>query len=332
MKRYRIDLSLPPSQRWTNVIRDLYVPMQDLKAAYAKAVKHELGTWSFVQNLVKVMPVPVALHDELRGIAEQSGVPYDTLLGLNVGYDFITGCTSAVIRDNNNDIIHARTLDWDLPELKDLTIQADFIKDGRQVFKAITWAGFVGIYTAMSAHAYSVTLNYRKPDTYSLFRLWTKSLNLCLRKPCNSFMLRHALETVQDFEQFTAFVTDVETLAPCYLILASGDTGMVITKGSKNKDVKKIRQIREDLIVQTNDDIGHMYLDYNQWAAGDPLLLSSKLRHDQFYRNVKLQQHTFEEILRARPTTTDFTIYAGLMRPGRQALDFWINDRSQSHI
>lgn len=326
MRRYKIDLKDPPTLRWQEVIKDMFIPMHNLESAYANAVQNELGAWSFVSKFVRCMPIPDHLRDELRGISDISGVPYDVLLGLNVGYDLLTGCTSAVFRDMQNSIVHARCLDWDMPALKPLTILVDFCSDGCPCFSAVTWAGFVGIYTCISSKGFSVSLNYRKPDRHLLSGLCTKAVDLALRRPCNGFVLRQELEKQTDVNTFITHLCEVQMLSPCYFTIATETTGLVITKGYRNKKVNMISILQDEIMVQTNHDVDHTYADYSSWAGTDPLLISSLERRDTFVKRIKSNKESIKDVLNDSPTTNSMTIFAGIMKPASRQLEFWVSD------
>ena len=49
-------------------------------------------------------------------------------------------------------------------ELQQLTIQVDFVSGGQTVFRATTWAGYVGVLTGMRPQGYSVSVNYRRTE------------------------------------------------------------------------------------------------------------------------------------------------------------------------
>ena len=53
-------------------------------------------------------------------------------------------------------------MDWDLPILKELTIQINFKRRDKTVFTGTTWVGYIGVLTGMKARAFSVSINYRQ--------------------------------------------------------------------------------------------------------------------------------------------------------------------------
>lgn len=112
---------------------------------------------------------------------------------INIGYDYLARCTSAVLelggeekgkaRDSSYFPLHLRAMDWNMSSLRDLTVDLSFNRGGETVYKATSWVfagglfgvlnpflkvGFVGLMTGMrmnNGHAgegYSVSINYRE--------------------------------------------------------------------------------------------------------------------------------------------------------------------------
>jgi hypothetical protein len=68
--------------------------------------------------------IPSSLRLELSGIATHTskvGFCYSDLLLLNIGYDTLARCTSAVIQRKNGSIVHVRNMDWDCEPLRHMT-------------------------------------------------------------------------------------------------------------------------------------------------------------------------------------------------------------------
>ena len=81
-----------------------------------------------------MVSVPKEFDEEMRGLSEASGgaLPYDVVLRMNIGYDFVAKCTSSGVRVNGL-LYHLRNMDWDMPILKKVTILTKFVKGGRLV-------------------------------------------------------------------------------------------------------------------------------------------------------------------------------------------------------
>jgi len=93
--------------------------------------------------------------------------PLDVCI-LQVYYELSAMCTSIVTKDKNSSLyIHGRTMDWDMDDLKSITIQVVGTINGKCVCKGLTWVGMIGFFTAMSINCdspISVSINYRSRD------------------------------------------------------------------------------------------------------------------------------------------------------------------------
>jgi penicillin V acylase-like amidase (Ntn superfamily) len=88
------------------------------------------------------------------------------------------GCTSIVAQDPSGNVFHGRNMDWNLPNnLRNLTVQADFVKNGTVVFTADVTTGYVGIVTGVSKYGFSLSINERERGGEPL----VDSLNALLR-------------------------------------------------------------------------------------------------------------------------------------------------------
>lgn len=106
---------------------------------------------------------------ELKGISRTSGVSLYTLVALNVLLDSLLGCTSGGVlvkggkkrmrggqgRGQENDrMMHFRTLDWEMEGLRSVIVVLEFVRSGSEapeevIARTITYAGFVGVLTGV---------------------------------------------------------------------------------------------------------------------------------------------------------------------------------------
>uniref|UniRef100_A0A914RIU8 Acid ceramidase N-terminal domain-containing protein n=1 Tax=Parascaris equorum TaxID=6256 RepID=A0A914RIU8_PAREQ len=109
--RYRINLDLPPEQRWNEVI------------------------------------------DEYR-IADRSGLRLGEIIGLNILYDIST-------------FNFPQNLDYEMtPLLRNGTLIAEFTRDDKVIYTAVTFFLYVGVLTGQRPNAFAITLNSRNSGGY----------------------------------------------------------------------------------------------------------------------------------------------------------------------
>lgn len=118
IKWYDIDLDDAPIVRWRQVatdyktqiasmvdlVRNLTYPIFGDK--FMNFVDTHLDKWD------QKLPQPYA--DEVKGIADVTGLPLGEIVLYNVFYEIFTVCTSTVAEDPNGKIYHARNLDFGL--------------------------------------------------------------------------------------------------------------------------------------------------------------------------------------------------------------------------
>jgi beta subunit of N-acylethanolamine-hydrolyzing acid amidase len=112
--------------------------------------------------------------------------------------------------------VHARTMDWAMDFLRDVTMEVDFQRGGKTVFLATTWPGYVGVFTGMRPGGYSVSINFRiSGDSYM------KNAKAALMKRAypTGFLLRRTLTKVGDFTGATARLQSKPLIAPTYFVV-----------------------------------------------------------------------------------------------------------------
>lgn len=175
---WTIDLSLRPRDRYRELARHYRYRVQELTGLF-DALLLDVAipeTWiPTVKWLSKVLLRRVRELDqteELKGIAEESGIPMYLLVAFNVILDVLMGCTSGGVRSLEKDqpvslarMLHFRTLDWTMDPLRRIVVQLDFIRSkspepDKVLSSSITYVGFVGVLTGVRQDL-SMSLNFR---------------------------------------------------------------------------------------------------------------------------------------------------------------------------
>lgn len=177
--RYRIDLSLPPAERYVKLAADFTPQMKNITPLF-DTVLEELVPWSFPRRIAKFFALRLLRRvyseeetEELRGIVKTCGVDMYLLVALNVLLDSLLGCTSGGVLarvpvkkssaraqqdeslpDENQRMLHFRTLDWGMPELRNILVVLEFVRSqsdepDRVIGTSITYAGFTGMLTGV---------------------------------------------------------------------------------------------------------------------------------------------------------------------------------------
>ncbi|KAL8344213.1 hypothetical protein RB601_004647 [Gaeumannomyces tritici] len=187
--RFTIDLSEAPERRYRHVADHMReaVVVSDLADLFDSLVRD-----------VAPGPLAPALHAlarrvlrrvhcaeetaELRGIAAASGIALHLLVAFNVLLDLLLGCSSGGMRvvcpgpggagaPPSSRILHFRTLDWGMEELRALTVELDFVRrpGGPVVATTVTYFGYVGVLTGVR-RGLSMSLNFRPHHDRSTWR------------------------------------------------------------------------------------------------------------------------------------------------------------------
>ncbi len=69
-------------------------------------------TFVFQGGLADTLPAPFG--DEIKGIANKTGIPLGEVVLYNIFYEVFTVCTSIVAQDTKGQLYHARNLDFGL--------------------------------------------------------------------------------------------------------------------------------------------------------------------------------------------------------------------------
>lgn len=167
---FTIDLAKAPRERYDEVIRVFGPRMRSLTGLYDDVLSAYLeSSWlrGFVISISKLCLRKVYDEEEteeIKGISDASGVPLYLLIALNNLLDCMLGCTSGAVpvlpgtghgtSHDNVRLMHFRTLDWGMDELRDLLVVLDFVNSSsnhpsRVIARSITYAGFVGSLTSV---------------------------------------------------------------------------------------------------------------------------------------------------------------------------------------
>uniref|UniRef100_A0A915CCC7 Acid ceramidase N-terminal domain-containing protein n=1 Tax=Parascaris univalens TaxID=6257 RepID=A0A915CCC7_PARUN len=77
------------------------------------------------------------------------------------------GCTSIVAENEDGIILHGRNLDYEMtPLLRNGTLIAEFTRDDKVIYTAVTFFLYVGVLTGQRPNAFAITLNSRNSGGY----------------------------------------------------------------------------------------------------------------------------------------------------------------------
>ena len=159
---YRIDLSLPPRQRYKDLANDYRHEMESLVALFDPLLEEFTGLGRFYRRSIQKLSGLLLRRvysqeetEELRGIHEVTGIDMYLLVAFNVVLDCLMGCTSGGVRvragSSGSRMMHFRTLDWGMDPLRSVIVQLEFVNgpEGQVIARSVGYVGFVGILTGV---------------------------------------------------------------------------------------------------------------------------------------------------------------------------------------
>ncbi|KAH7135021.1 beta subunit of N-acylethanolamine-hydrolyzing acid amidase-domain-containing protein [Dendryphion nanum] len=348
---HTINLSLPPAQRYLKVVEDYKGVLQDLPLICNNLIEaYHLSNISRLIDLLARVTLR-KLHneeetEELKGISKASGTPMRYLIFMNILLDFCMGCTSGGIAtkvdgETKASMLHFRTLDWEVPELRRAIVMLEFVEnsDGPVIARSTTYAGFVGVLTGVR-RGLSVSLNARPYHKNTKFYGHLLLVLLGLRPNIASLLRTFVVPRTQtgtngDITVIlpTRNLSDITKEFPAipttsaYLVLCDGKETVVL-----EKDRTTAKQLRSScFIAATNHDA----LDDDN-VPKNPFCRNSKARKrclaDRWRRKCEEMKNPhreanwdeeqgfvtlreLEEWIRASPTTNELTHFATIMDP-----------------
>ncbi|KAF3852451.1 hypothetical protein F7725_005806 [Dissostichus mawsoni] len=312
---YTVDLDSPPSKRWTALITDKKTDLVNMIQAIRDLANAFVPSGRLVELVDVTLPImadtfPKPFGEEMKGIAEVSGVPLGEVVLFNIFYEVFTVCTSVVAEDKNGNLIHGRNLDfglfmgWDMKnkswiiseKLKPLVVNLDFKRNNQTVFKSTNFAGYVGMLTGIKPHLFTLTMNER-------------------------FSLDGGY--IGDYEEAKTLLAQTKLLAPAYFILGGNQTGQgcIITRS---------RLLSID-ILEIDVKLGRWYVletNYDHWK--EPLFLDDrrtpamKCMNQTTQTNITLK--TMYDVLSTKPMLNKLTTYTTLMQVSEGSLESYIRN------
>ncbi len=258
---YTINLDKPEEERWAHIVPDFKDKIH-LATKLADDMLGETAQMVLVPMLGMACKTGVVLYsNELKGIARDTGISVGRVLMLQLAYEAFAACTSVVVQGPRHPI-HIRTMDWDLPELKALTINVVYKSRGQVVFRGTTWAGYIGILTGMKPRSFSVSINYRRTrqcnDSPAL--AFSKNIYRCVAGywPIG-YLVREVLTSQKCYSDAVAEFQESELVAPTYITVCGTKKheGAIITRdrspGLRQSD-NFTTQLADGNLVQANMD------------------------------------------------------------------------------
>lgn len=289
MNCYRIDISSP--ECWNTLVTDykdrIMIVLHKIRPFY----EQYLAGANLAMSGYQLFGGRILYKKEIDQIATLLNITFVECLLFQLTYEAFSACTSAIV-ECDDIMVHVRTMDWDLPELKDITVKINVYDKDQHLFDAITWAGFVGVFTGIKPEKYTLSLNYRRSDNPNLL---DNLKMIILGGYPNAYFVR---ELLTSNDNPLVSIKNVSLVSPAYYILMSEEFSGVIIRDRRSY------QIKPAPIVQTNCD---------QLGVGDNILYSYQRLEYMRLKYARLNE--LIEHISHFPVLNEETIYTTIMVP-----------------
>jgi acid ceramidase len=335
-----VDLDKPPVERWTQIATTYAQQINDLVQGAKDFITAFLGE-TIVDKLVNELSdldskLPQPYADELRGIANVSGVPLGEIVLYNVFYEVFTVCTSIVAEDETGKLYHARNLDfglflgwnekthdWAITErLRKTIVNVDWKKGGKTIFKSVNFAGFVGVYNGVRPKAFTVTANERfdlKDGGYIGILKWLMGDNSA---SWMTLLVREVMENATSYNEAVQRLSNTKLMAPVYYIVggnSSGQGSIIVRSRTETLDV---------VTLNTSDPNGWYVLETNYDPKSKPLFIDDRRTPgNECMQKLGRQNVSFSGLFNVLSSTTNLnklTAYTTLMQVDTGTLETYI--------
>jgi acid ceramidase len=335
-----VDLDKPPAERWTQIASTYAQQINDLVQGAKDFITAFLGE-TIVDKLVNELSdldskLPQPYADELRGIANVSGVPLGEIVLYNVFYEVFTVCTSIVAEDETGKLYHARNLDfglflgwnekthdWAITErLRKTIVNVDWKKGGKTIFKSVNFAGFVGVYNGVRPKAFTVTANERfdlKDGGYIGILKWLMGDNSA---SWMTLLVREVMENATSYNEAVQRLSNTKLMAPVYYIVggnSSGQGSIIVRSRTETLDV---------VTLNTSDPNGWYVLETNYDPKSKPLFIDDRRTPgNECMQKLGRQNVSFSGLFNVLSSTTNLnklTAYTTLMQVDTGTLETYI--------
>jgi len=304
---FKIDLDLPPEERFRDVILSKKEEIKSFADIFLDTLPSVL-----LDNLKYLEPI-VSQHQEfyheLLGVAKYANISFEEAFAFNLIYEILASCTSIVSIDKHGNIIHGRNLDYPYGEyISTFLVRLEFYRNGTLMYEGDGNAGFLGLVTGLKRNKFAISLNQRESDQNSNETFLSFVENKTLPIP---YIIRNVLENANDYKTAVNKLSKEAFAANAYIIVSgiNKKEGVVITR-DRNK-VYNISNINEEnenwFLVQTNYDRD----------VQDPAYDSRRLPAEERIRNIGLENmdldKLYNDVMSLFPNNNSITISSSVI-------------------
>lgn len=247
---FELCLEQPPNKRWNNIIdqyRDKFPQIRREVDILLTKFGYTPAMGFLISAGICVSSNNIMYHSELVTISGIMGISIDKLLLIQLLYEFNAGCTT-MVSEIEGKCTMIRTMDWPLHFLKDITINLNCTFQGKIIYRATTWIGYVGIFTGYSLmDKYAVAINYRPNTTPSILDLVGRISSMCWPV---GYLVRNVLEK-SNFVDAVDWFRSADLISPTYITITKDINNSILLVRDPQKCINQITKLP---LIQTNVD------------------------------------------------------------------------------
>ncbi|RUL83413.1 C45 family autoproteolytic acyltransferase/hydolase [Tautonia sociabilis] len=246
--------------------------------------------------------IPERYFDELRGVADGSGVPLEDIVTCNFIPELFhcSGFALAGSATKEGTLLHGRVLDygtdWRLQEFATLVVARP---EGLVPFVNVTYAGFIGSVTGMNA------------ERISIGEMGGRGLGHWAGVPM-AVLVRRALEEAASLEEAVAIFRESPRTCEYYYVIADGESGQAVGMEASWHAFATVA-------------MGESHPRLPE-AVPDAVILSTGNRYKELVRRVREGFGTFDACsalrLMDRPVAMESNLHNALFEP--ETTRFWV--------
>jgi len=170
----------------------------------------------------------------------------DHYIALMLNYAFELGdalCTSIVARTPSGKVIHGRNMDFAFPDaMRNATYIGQFYQNGKHLFDAAMFGGYIGVASAYRPGGYSLTLNARGMDK-GIENYFTIMGRILAGRPEIGVMTRDAVTKCDTFDCVQDYTSKTRTVVPMYVIIAGVEANQGVIISKDDNGVANVRKV-----------------------------------------------------------------------------------------
>lgn len=277
IKTFFIDLDTRPSERFKEIAEKYSFGIQTLIQSYKKLAVNKFNmSVNELHSIVKNVgnELDFEFQEEMLGVAKYAQVDINDVYFLHLHYELSSMCTTILCVDHSNTVWMMRTFDYFLAnQLKSLTINMDFQKRNRSLFKGTGIAGIIFLMSGVRRNRFTFAINRRVSRSESLegnLRIAAAQVEATGNVWPVGLIFRRLLSKDHfNFREAVIELSKISLLVPVHLIIGGrqNNQGIIFSRSREKVVFSNRLDINNGtwFILITNRDVGSTSWHAKEW-------------------------------------------------------------------